>query len=123
MINMFGKSKNVIQFAPIKSKLSSKDPYKQPAVYGPAPTGQLFGGPSGMPGLGGTAQDIGIVTLLIGGSAVAYAILGPVDTWFKENVQGLKSQQDYKWIAKRNAMLGGAIGVFFSSMYLIGDQK
>ena len=117
---MFQKSKKVIQFAPVKNRLSSKDPYKQPAIYGPAPAGQLFGGPSGMSGLGGTAQDIGIVTLMVGGGAVAYAIMGPIDTWFKENIQGLKRQQDYKWIAKRNAMLGGAIGVFFGSIYLVG---
>ena len=57
-----------------------------------------------------TPARVAVSTVLIGGAMVAFAAGGVIQTAMNEYFIGMSRSKSYKTIAKRNAVLGGAIG-------------
>tara|TARA_B100000131_G_C17847457_1_gene504459 strand:- start:7 stop:240 length:234 start_codon:yes stop_codon:yes gene_type:complete len=57
-----------------------------------------------------TGQTLGMSTIVVLGGIAAFAVGGVVQTAMNEYFIGMKRTKTYKTIAKRNAVLGGAIG-------------
>jgi len=57
-----------------------------------------------------TGKNLGISTIVILGGVAAFAVSGVVQSAMNEYFIGMKRSKTYKTIAKRNAVLGGAIG-------------
>ena len=71
------------------------------------------------------AQKVGIATLVLVGSVAGFTASGVLNAFSDGYFLGRarKKGVTYKTIAKRNAILGGAIGALGATMVLVGEQK
>ena len=57
-----------------------------------------------------TAGKMALGSVMIVGAVAAFAFTGVVSSLYTEVFVGMKRKHSYKEVARRNAMLGGAIG-------------
>jgi len=82
---------------------------------------QLFGASN----LGVSGKEVGVGTLIIVGSVAAYAVGGVVNAFYDGYFLGRAKKKDvtYKKIAKRNAILGGALGAAAAVAYVAAPTR
>lgn len=82
---------------------------------------QLFGASN----LGVSAKEVGVGTLIIVGSVAAYTVGGVINALSDGYFLGRARKKDvtYKKIAKRNAILGGALGALGAVVYVARPKK